>query len=188
MIYNPLEGLMGMLTGAKIPDDIELFLADEKNYVYIRNGKLNGESSKYGLMTEIKQERGSILDAMAKFEFVISEMIRIKISGFKPTDVAKAVNRRLSFGQRVDILLNLKILDKSIADKLFTIFHVRNSLAHGFFASNTMWDNKPIFENSNFENFKGSLQNTWNELINKYTQMITGPELDSLKKQVKGLK
>ena len=53
-----------------IPKDIELFLPTEKNFVYIHDGSMIASYSRDGLMTEIKQERGSILDAMAKFEFI----------------------------------------------------------------------------------------------------------------------
>jgi len=167
------------------PKDIELFLPTEKAFVYIHDGGITAKYTKYGLMTEIKEERGSVLDAMAKFEFIISEMLRISIGGLKPNKISIEVNRTLSYKQRINVLEKLEMLNTEIAKNLRTIVDVRNSLAHKFLVNKTIWNKKPLFEKGNFENFKQSLQQTWDELIKEYTKMISGPELDAIKKDLK---
>jgi len=168
-----------------IPKEIELFLPTEKNFIYIHNGSIIGSFSEFGLMSEIKEERGSILEAITKFEFIISEMIRITDVGIEPTKPISEVNKTLNFNQRIIILTIVKKLDKELVKNIRSIMDVRNSLAHKLLANETIWKNKPIFETNNFKDFKDNLQKTWDELISEYKKFLSDYDVDSLLKKIK---
>jgi len=182
---SPIEILLSMLSLKKgIPKDIRLFIPTEKKFHFYDKGTLSATFTQHGLMSEIKQDRGSILDAFSKFEFVIFEMLRFTVVGFEPTDAIEEVNNALSFRQRINVLTKLKILDKKLGAKIHNITDVRNSLAHKFKVNETIWNNERLFEKNNFDNFKQELQKTWNELIAEYNKMISESDINSVIKKI----
>jgi len=162
------------------PQTLRLFLPTENRYLYVNNGSASIHMSAYGLMSSIRGERGEILDAFAKFEFIIIEMLRIKITGFEVSDDFLELIKKISAKPRIDVLKNIKVFDKPFADNLRTLFDVRNSLAHKFTVNEVIWDKRPLLIQENYNSFLQNLQQTWTELISKYNDMISDSDLNDV--------
>jgi len=172
MTENPLRPLEETVLHGVIPPELRLFLPTATKYVYINNGSTNIHWSEFGIMSNLKAERGILLDAFAKFEFVIVEMLRFAVVGFEPTNAILEVIKVISARQRVNILEKIKVIDKELADKLRNIVDVRNALAHKFSTSEVIWNDKPLFNVVYFPKFSSYVQDTWNEMIETYNEMI----------------
>ena len=176
--------LEGRLLKKKFPKDIRIFLPSETNFIYVNNGHATQSMSIYGIMSNIKGDRGSVLDALVKFEFMIFEMLRFSVIGFEPTPMVLEVVKALSPKQRINVLTSKKILKKEIGKKLHRIVDLRNQIAHKFQASESIWNEKPLFDRNNFHEFQKELQKTWNELIEEYNKMISKSDVKGIIKKI----
>ena len=67
------------------PEKLRLFLVLENQYLYINKGsaRMGLTDKKIGMFSHLRLERGSILEAFSYLEFLITELIRLKIVGFE---------------------------------------------------------------------------------------------------------
>lgn len=166
------------------PQDVRIFVPTTSHYFYVNNGHAQLHRSVFGLMTNLKTERGEVLDAFAKVEFVTVEMLRFAIVGFEPTDAVMEVVKTLSVVQRINILEELKYLEEPLAKRLKFFFTIRNQLAHKFDSSEVTYNGKHLFEQDNFQKFQAELQSIWNELISEYDKMLEKFDLVVLIKKI----
>ena len=180
MRENTIKELENSIMHKKFPNDIRIFLPTQKNFIYANNGRANISMSIYGIMSNLKAERGSILDALVKFEFVVFEMVRFSVVGFEPTKTILEVVKSLSPKQRVNVLTKTRILKKSLGNKLIKIIDLRNQIAHKFSVSEAIWNNLPLFEKHNFQDFQKEIQEVWDEVIIDYNKMISRSNIKSI--------
>src|SRR5256885_266360 len=99
----------------KIPNDIRLYLINEdgREY-YVKDGRFRQEYQddfKF-LLTE----RGHILDAFARFEFLIGEIIRFRIIGFETekSDLVIDLISAVNLNRQISLLADWKIIDSDL--------------------------------------------------------------------------
>ena len=174
MSENLLEVLAELLFQHRhFPSDLRIFLPTPTRYIYINNGQQTIHMTEFGLMSNLRAERGNVLDGFAKFEFVIVEMLRFAVVGFEPTNEILEVIKVISPKQRINLLEKINVIDNELATKLRNIVDVRNALAHKFNVDEVIWNNQPLFKATNFPSFSIYLQETWNEIIETYNEMIS---------------
>lgn len=175
-LYEKLESLL-FSRQTTFPKDLRIFVPSGNNYVYVNNGHATIHLAIHGLMEGLKSERGNVLDAFAKFEFVIFELLRFAISGAVPTKPVMEVVKALSPRQRINILHELKIIDNALQIKLSQIIGLRNEFAHKFSPDEIKYYEKPIFERTNFSRFQKDLQETWDLLAQEYAVALGNLDL-----------
>lgn len=175
-LFEKLESLL-FSSKTIFPKDLRIFVPSGNNYVYVNNGHATIHLAIHGLMEDLKSERGSVLDAFAKFEFVIFELLRFAISGAVPTKPVMEVVKALSPRQRINILQELKIIDNTLQNKLSQIIGLRNEFAHKFSSNEIKYNDKPIFERTNFAIFQKNLQETWDLLAQEYAMALGNLDL-----------
>ena len=160
------------LPGLKIPNDLRLYLVTEdgREY-YVKDGRFRQEYvNDFQWLTS---NRGNVLEAFARFEFLIGEIIRFKIIGFETEkndmiiDLISAVN----LNRQISLLLDWKIIDSDLKKKFNSLLEVRNGLAHKFFKEEINYKNKELMEfgeNKPFDDFKKDMNETWKKLIKIY--------------------
>lgn len=176
------------LAEGEFPKDIRVFIPTSSQYIYVNNGHVQLRMSHFGLMSNLKSERGEVLDAFAKIEFVVVEMLRFIVVGLEPTDTILEVIKALSPKQRINVLSKLKYLDKDLATRLHNLVDIRNSLAHKFDTIEVIYKNMPLFRNDNFVTFQQELQQTWNDLILEYDRMLSGFDFTAMIKKIEDYK
>jgi len=175
-LYDELMSLL-IVQQSKFPKDLRIFAPSGNNFVYVNNGSVTMHYAIHGMMKHLQAERGKVLDAFAKFEFAIFELLRFAVSGAEVKKPTMEVIKNLSARQRINILFELKIIDNPLKNKLFEIFNLRNGFAHKFSASEVIYRDKPIFEPNNFLEFQKDLQETWNLLAEEYGNAISNLDL-----------
>ncbi len=170
---NELEKLIYFLhiPNLQIPENIRLYLVNNGEEYYIKDGRFRREY--VNDFQYLFQERGQILDAFARFEFLIGEIIRFKIIGFETekSDVVIDLISAINLNRQISLLTNWKIIDSDLKKLLNSLLEVRNGLAHKFFKEETNYKNKKLIEygeNKVFEGFKKDMMNTWKELVKIY--------------------
>ncbi len=66
-----------------LPKNLRIFLVRKNRYSYTNNGHVQESHSVGSLFSHLQKDRGHILDAFSKLEFLIMELVRIKTMGEK---------------------------------------------------------------------------------------------------------
>jgi len=169
---------------SKFPKDMRIFVVSGNNFVYVNNGLATAHMSINPMMKNLKKERGSVLDALAKFEFVVFELLRFSISGSDDSKSTMEVVKALSPLQRINVLKKLKIIDDNLKKKLSEVLQIRNGFAHKFSASEVVYKNKPVFDVDNFKELQKNLQESWDLLMKEYATALSNLDLESVIKKI----
>lgn len=155
----------------KIPKNIRLYLVYEDEEYYLKDGMFRREH--FSDFQYLQRERGQILDAFARFEFLIGEIIRFKIIGFETekSDMLIDLISAIGFNRQISLLTDWKIIDSDLKKALNSLIEVRNGLAHKFFKQEIKYKNKPLmdfWEKNAFEEFVKDMKNSWKKLVKIY--------------------
>jgi len=156
----------------KFPKDLRLFLFTKNKMLRIYYGRITGEisfSEGIGKIQSMKCERGNILDVFAKLEFIINEIIQLKLLGANSGEKGLMLDNILAnvdFFSRIKLLNDWNILDSKQLNFLMQTKQVRNSFAH-------CWDKKEVsykgkFIEETFEEFKKDMETIWIVLLEVY--------------------
>ena len=182
-LYEKLVKLI-FRKSAKFPNDVRIFVVSGNNFVYVNDGQATAHMSINPMMKNLKKERGSVLDALAKFEFVVFELLRFSISGADDSKPTMEVVKALSPQQRINVLKRLKIIDDTLQKKLSGILQIRNAFAHKFNASEVVYKNKPVFHANNFIELQKDLQKSWDLLMKEYATALSNLDLGPVIKKI----
>jgi len=163
---------------SKFPKDLRIFVSSGNNYVYVNDGHAQMHMSINPIMKNLKQDRGDVLDALAKFEFVVFELLRFSISGLNVSNIIMETIKALSPQQRINVLKNSQIIDSTLSKKLSEALTLRNGFAHKFSASEVRYKEIPVFNKDNFNKLQNDLQGTWDLLIEEYANTLSGLDLE----------
>ena len=178
-LYNEI------FSGEGIPNHIRLFIADEKRSLYVNEGNATGPSTTFGMMKSMRGDRGSVLESFANFEFLIIELMRFSVIGFKKNERLIKIISRINVNQRIDYLDNWEIIDHDLGEKLKKLFKIRNALAHTIMDAEVIYNGKALFAYKNFDDFKDEMQNVWNEFIEEYNKTMHTFDFSDLINEIK---
>jgi len=162
------------ISGLKIPNDLRLYLVTEdgREY-YVKDGRFRQEyMNDFQWLTS---ERGNVLEAFARFEFLIGEIIRFKIIGFETekNDMIIDLISAINLNRQISLLSDWKIIDVDLKKRMNSLLEVRNGLAHKFFKEEINYKNKELMEfgeNKAFDGFKKDMNEIWKKLVKIYVQ------------------
>src|SRR6185312_1229323 len=162
------------ISGLKIPNDLRLYLVTEdgREY-YVKDGRFRQEyMNDFQWLTS---ERGNVLEAFARFEFLIGEIIRFKIIGFETekNDMIIDLISAINLNRQISLLSDWKIIDVDLKKRMNSLLEVRNGLAHKFFKEEINYKNKELMEfgeNKAFDGFKKDMIEIWKKLVKIYVQ------------------
>src|SRR6185312_9799782 len=114
-----------------------------------------------------------ILEMFTKVEFLMAEIMRLKILGYEVeksemmADLISSVpvNRKISF------LKKWNFIDSGLSKTLIALFDVRNGFAHKSSVDEITYKNKPMekyWNKGTFEEFSRDLSKSWQQLIKLY--------------------
>ena len=174
-----------IFSGHGIPNHIRLFIADEKHALYVNEGNATGPSTAFGMMKSMRGDRGSVLESFANFEFLIIELMRFSLIGFKKNERLIKIISRINVNQRIDYLDNWEIIDHDLGEKLKKLFKIRNALAHNIMESEAVYHGKVVFAHRNFDDFKNEMQDVWNKFVEEYNKTMSSFDFSDLINEIK---
>ena len=159
----------------KNPMNLRIFLVWKNGYTYVNNGGLQASHAYFGVFSHLRKERGEILNAFSKLEFLIMELVRMKTMGKKFSHNANLVDliEKPNISNLLQLLRKWKVITKSQQGKYTKLFGVRNQLAHIFDLNEATYNEKPISRivgKDNFKEFHLDLQTMWKELVLIYSK------------------
>jgi len=187
---NILNFVKLLLDSKVTPEDIRLLWVTEKKLIYVNKGNVEYRSYSFDISTGLQQDRGKILDIFAELEFVIIELIRLKIQGYQHENSKMFLSllNAINMNRMLRTLRDFEVIDTELYKLLSKIFDVRNSLAHYFSIYEVEYNSRPLFhttDHSNFELFKTELNDTWKKLIKVYEKEERVIDIEALSQKIK---
>ncbi len=173
----------------KRKDINRLFLADSYGFIRIYKDNISSGETLYGVVRNIDLDRGEILDVFTKLEFLINEIMQLKLLGFNSEKSFMLDDLLVSADlySRVKILEEWGIINRKVSNLIMQTKRVRNGFAHS-------WGNEEVYYKgerieSNFSKFKDDLEYVWLELLRTYYNLLMknlrDPELNELVQKIK---
>jgi hypothetical protein len=170
------------------PSNIRLFLITDENYIKINERKI---SITYSLETDVfdvkylRCDRGLILDVFSKIEFLVNEIIILKVLGFKlegevydKSLMLDSLLENIDLFSRVKILNKWKLVNNKLYDLVIKTKEVRNGFAHA-------WDKDEVYYykikiKDNFIKFKEDMSNVCSQLLDIYKKLQDRIDFETL--------
>jgi len=159
-----------IFSSRKLPSNLRLFLITEKEYIRIYYGRIttSHHAQEFGMIRNLKFERGDILDLFSKLEFFVNEIFQLKMLGPNSDKgyILDKILENIDFFSRIRLLNDFGIIDSSLLNKLMQTKQVRNGFAHA-------WDEKEVIYKGDlikarFSEFKQDLETIWKNLLDLY--------------------
>jgi hypothetical protein len=183
---------------------LRLFWVTKNEFIRIYYGRCSTSSyaKDFGFVKELTlsgisgETRGKIIALFAKLEFLVNELIQLKLLGFnspkgkKLDDLLEEVN----FDTRVKLLKEWDIINDELRGKIIKVHKVRSALAHVYNMEEIGYPQKtpgkkqaeeaPLRQT--FDYFKNDLEEIWKSLIVIYQeqQKTFGGDLNVLIKRL----
>lgn len=155
----------------KIPERIRLFMITDKMYVRIYKGKATWklQEEEFGIVKKLGCERGEILDLFSKMEFLVNELIQLRVLGPNSENAEKMddILSGLDLFGRVKLLKRWGMLDNKHAEMLNQARQARNGFAHAWGTEEVLYKEKPI--EKTFPQFKKDMEEIWEALVAAYS-------------------
>ena len=163
-----------IFSSKKFPVNIRLLLISGTQLIYINNGHIEFRSFTFQFASFLSQDRGKILHIFAEFEFIIFELIRLKIQGFEHENSKMLIQliEAVSMNRLLRLLRDFKIIDEVLFASLDNLFKTRNQIAHDFSLSEVEYNSKKLIllnTQTNFLKFKNQISETWKKLVDVYS-------------------
>ena len=132
-----MEEVIKLLNGIEnFPENHRLFLITDKSYIRIYYGIITSSwtAEEFYEIRSLRLERGEILELFSKLEFIVNELIQLKILGAN-SDKGKNLDdilENVDLFSRIRLLNKWGIIDKSVNGKLMHVKQVRNGFAHAW--------------------------------------------------------
>lgn len=157
------------------PKDIRVFIIGEDHFLRVIDGRhiWTEYSKEYGYAEIDKLDRGKILSAFAKLEFLVNECINLYFLSAESskTKHLSSLVRKLPFRQRIEAISEFDIINSSLEKKLKKLSSTRNTLAHEWDENTAKYDGGYLFDNECFEKFKQALVSSFRNLVDKYKKL-----------------
>jgi len=170
-----------LLFKKRIPDYLRFLLFEKNNIIRVYKGFTYQSSS----INEINSlgiksfDRGDILEAFSKIEFLINEIIIVYIRGFNSMDeVLDDLLENIDLFTKTKILNKWERIDNQTKEKILKCREVRNGFAHKWSVEEIRYKDNPL--KIVFPNFQQDLINVWKALILAYQKQLSSLDLDKL--------
>jgi hypothetical protein len=124
------------------------------------------------------EDRGEIIEVFSKLEFLVNELIQLKLLGLNAENGRKLDDllEEVSLDSRVGLLKQWGIINKELRSKIKKVTDVRNDLAHVYDISNVSYSKKvpgkkkseTVSIRQAFDDFKQDFEEVWKGLIEIY--------------------
>ncbi len=154
---------------------LRVFVIGENHFFRIINEKYmwTGYSEEFGYADIAKLERGKILAAFAKLEFLVNECINLHILSAESSKFGNLslLVRKLPFRQRIEALKEFGLIGASFEKKLKKLVTTRNILAHEWDEKVATFGNKPLKSSEVFDSFRAHLKSSFEKLVAEYKKL-----------------
>jgi len=185
---SKLDKLFKALVETKnIPHDLKLLLITDTQILVVYEGRVITiilSNQKDSIYKSLKFSRDAILSFFSKIEFLINELIRLKLSTYEGPEgsMLDDLLTRINLKLKLDLLKRWDIIKGNYKRKLDKLIQVRNSFAH-------VWDEKVIkYKNqllrNNFISFKEDAVETWSQLVEVYKSEQRKINIDKIIKRL----
>ncbi|MFC3853051.1 hypothetical protein ACFOSD_09435 [Salinispirillum marinum] len=168
--------LFEAIRGMSAPDPtIRVFVISENHFFRIYDGRYSWTeySNEFGYADVEKLDRGKILSAFAKLEFLVTECLNLHIlsaSSSKYDDQA-FLARKLPFRQRIEALKEFALINASLEKKLKNLAVTRNFLAHEWDEKMAKFDGGRLDDPVIFDKFARHLKMVFELLVDEYKRL-----------------
>lgn len=161
--------------GCPVPNNLRIFLVWKDGYTYANNGHMQESHSVDSLFSHLRRDRGEILNAFSKLEFLLMELVRIKTMGEKFSHNSNLVDlvTKPNVSNLLQLLQKWKTITKSQQGKCTQLFGLRNQLAHIFDLNEAIYDSQFLVRTvgkDGFNKFHSDLVSLWKELVLIYSK------------------
>lgn len=175
-----LDAIRGMSTSEPT---IRVFMISENHFFRVYDGKYSWTecSDEFGYADITKLDRGKILSAFAKLEFLVTECLSLHIlsaQSSKYDDQAFLV-RKLPFRQRIEALKEFGLINASLEKKLKNLASTRNFLAHEWDEEMARFDGGRLVETEGFDKFRRHLKGAFEKLVEEYKRLQEETDYES---------
>lgn len=162
---------------SELPKDFSLLLVLDRVTIRIGEKRRFIEKTReaHGFVEEWELERGKILEAFSRLEFIINEMLKFELLGAPSadTDWSKRkffdeIMNHADFSDRINWLCERMNLRDKLKQKLHNLRRLRNGYAHTWREEEIRYKNKPIKIKSCFKEFKDDFREVWKSLCDIY--------------------
>lgn len=177
--------LFDLVTKSKLlPSNMQLFLLDDKGWFRYYKGRTTHNMFHKFVDENRSPNRGNLLDSFAILEFLLAELIRIRIIGIRSESTLRMndVLAKIGFSEKIKLIREWKLITNEQEIQLRDLTHVRNMLAHKFDISEMEYHGKPL--KTNFECFAKQMNSIWEELRIVYLKHQDSKEVEKLIKQI----
>lgn len=163
----------------KLPPDffmeLRVFAIGEKKIIRAYKGKISLYETRidYGYAKIDKLDRGAILSAFAKLEFLINESINLFFLNAK-SEKNKNLSflvKKLPFRQRIEAIKEFEIINSSTEKKLKKLSSTRNILAHEWHEESAMYDRGYLEDAETLKKFDIALASIYEIIITKHKEL-----------------
>lgn len=175
MDEDELRDIFPRVIWHKLPKDFSLFLVFDKKTTRIAYGKVFDETTTktHAFVEDLELERGKILEAFSRLEFIINEMLKCELLGAPTTDTDWSkrkffdnIMNHVDLYSRINWLCERMNLRGKLREKLHNLRKLRNGYAHTWREQEIQYENKPI--KSCFTDFKRDFRKVWRSLFDVY--------------------
>lgn len=161
----------------KVPRDLRLLLVLDRTTVRIgdRRRFVEQTTDVYGFVEGLQAERGKILEAFSRLEFIINEILKFELLGVPTvdTDWSKRkffdeIMNYVDFSNKINWLRERMNLGEKQKQKLHNLRRLRNGYAHIWREDEIQYKNRPIKIKSCFEEFKDDFREVWKSVCDIY--------------------
>ena len=159
--------------GKGFPANLRLYLVSENQQLFINKGNVHRAFYSNVSATHLAEKREPIIEIFSRFEFVIDEIIRLHVIGFRSTKEKNLLDLMDVLGamRKVEFLYKWKLIPNNLKNSLKELFKVRNGVAHDIGLYSVLYKKAPVFklvDKTNFNNFKTDLEKAWKKLQDIY--------------------
>ncbi len=161
---------------------LKIFIVGKKQWlrVYGSNISHGFHREEFGEVIPRNLDRGDILDAFTKIEFIINEIIQSVILEKDLSEKGSwldSINTKIDLSQKIHILREeWNLISDDTFQMLNKLKNVRNVLAHSWDFGNAIYGKDKTLE-TNFRQFQQDLKEVWKRLIVVYENVQPQDEL-----------
>lgn len=141
----------------------------------------------HGFVERLKLERGKILEAFSRLEFIVNEILKFELLGVPTanTDWSKRkffddIMNYVDLSSRINCLCERMNLKGKLKQKLHNLRKLRNAYAHTWAEEDIQYKNKPIATKACFEEFKNDFREAWKSLYDIYRSQQNEISIDKV--------
>ena len=152
------------------------------SYTFVNKGHFSQHFFNGKFTASLRQDRGSILDYFSMIEFLVNELINLKITGLnsEKSFILEELLDGMDLFSKIKFLEKFKLIESKTSGLIFCTKEVRNSFAHnlGMELKQTTYKNKLLIQD--FQSFKEDVETIWNKLVDSYQEELEKNDMKNL--------